>query len=183
MSKKNETAGKTARHGARCAAQSKTTPKKWRTVRRDGRTVDVSPDGRVFYGTAQEVRDAVLMPWRRHWLAESLKVRRMTCRDREYLREVAREVRRDAMQRGWMDAAADKASVAIPAELLIWATAAARAHGQTVEAWTADWLREAVNAEIDEQADRTLPLTRHELAALERIGAERPKNGHRSVCA
>ena len=28
MSKKNETAGKTARHGARCAAQSKTTPKR-----------------------------------------------------------------------------------------------------------------------------------------------------------
>jgi hypothetical protein len=28
MSKTNETAGKTARHGARCAAQSKTTPKR-----------------------------------------------------------------------------------------------------------------------------------------------------------
>ncbi len=172
MSKKNETAGKPAK---KCAA--------WRTVKINGRIAERSPDGRTFYGTAQEVRDAGLMPWRRQWLAESLKVRRMTCPDREYLREVARELRRDAVRRGWMDAAEDRASVAISSELLIWATAAARANGQTVEAWAAAWLNEAVNAELDEQADGTLPLTRHELAALERIGAKRPKNRHRSVCA
>lgn len=172
MSKKNETAGKPAK---RCAA--------WRTVKINGRIAERAHDGRTIYGTAQEVRDAVLMPWRRHWLAESLKVRRMTCRDRDELRETAAAARRNAVCMGWSDAAADRASVAISAELLIWATAAARAHGQTVEAWAAAWLNEAVNAELDEQADGTLPLTRHELAALERIDAKRPKNGHRSVCA
>lgn len=186
MSKKNETAGKTARRGARCAAHSKATPKKWRTVRRDGRTVYESPDGRTIYGTAQEVRDAALMPWRRHWLAEALKVRRMTCRNRDELHGTAAAARRDAVCMGAKDAAADRASVAIPAELLIWAMAAARAHGQTVEEWTCAWLREAVDVELDEQADGTLPLTWHEIAALGRIAEERRQthgNGHRSACA
>ncbi len=176
MSKKNETAGKPAK---KCAA--------WRTVKINGSIAERSPDGRVFYGTAQEVRDAVLMPWRRHWLAESLKVRRMTCRDREYLREVAREVRRDAMQRGWMDAAADRASVTIPAELLILTTAAARFMERPTDAFVREACESFIDATLDivrsETGKRELPLTRHEKAALERIGAERPKNGHRSVCA
>lgn len=187
MSKTKETAGKTARRGARCAAHSKATPKKWRTVRRDGRTVDVSPDGRTIYGTAQEVRDAALMPWRRHWLAETLKVRRMTCPDREYLREVAREARRDAVQRGWMDAAANRASVAIPAELLILTTAAARFMERTTDVFVREACESFIEATLDmvqsETGKRELPLTRHEKAALERIGAERPENGHRSARA
>lgn len=176
MSKKNETAGKPAK---RCAA--------WRTVKINGRIAERSPDGRTFYGTAQEVRDAVLMPWRRQWLAETLKVRRMTCPDREYLREVAREARRDAVQRGWMDAAANRASVAIPAELLILVTAAARFMERPTDAFVREACESFIEATLDmvrhETGKRELPLTRHELAALERIGAKRPKNGYRSVCA
>ena len=187
MCKKNETAGKTARRGARCAAHSKATPKKWRTARRDGRTVDVSPDGRTIYGTAQEVRDAVLMPWRRHWLAEALKIRRMTCRDRDELRGTAAAARRDAMQRGWMDAAADRASVTIPAELLILTTAAARFMERPTDAFVREACEAFIEATLDmvkrETGKRELPLTRHEKAALEQIGAKRPENGHRSARA
>ena len=187
MSETKETAGKTARRGARCAAHRKATPKKWRTARRDGRTVDVSPDGRTIYGTAQEVRDAALMPWRRHWLAEALKIRHMTCRDRDELRETAAAARRDAVRMGATDAAADMASVAIPAELLIRVTAAARFMERPTDVFVREACESFIEATLDmvhgETGKRELPLTRHELDALERIGAERPENGHRGARA
>ena len=85
MSKKNETAGKTANGGgARCAAKHCKTLAagkwpRWKTVSKGGKAVLRSPDGkRFYYGTAQEVRAACLLPWRRQWLAELLKMRRMS---------------------------------------------------------------------------------------------------------
>ena len=149
--------------------------KVWLPNRRDGngRYFHRDPDGRRWYGTAREVRNAILMPWRRDMLANGLRFIRSYAErygtSREELAEWAKSKRRDAIHAGAKDSGG--ASITIPADLLIWTEAAARANGQTVDEWVCAWLREGVNAELDEQPDGKLHFTRHELAALELIAA------------
>ncbi len=180
MSKKNETAGKTARRGARCAARGK-----WRTVRRNGRKADISPDGRVFYGTAAEVRGADMMPWKRDSLAAHITMLRRyaypDAADRADLLDAVSEARRAAVREASGDAGAFALAM-IPPDLLMEARAAARVYGEAEGNFIAKWVREMVECARGVTGGE-LPLTRHEKAALARIGAERPKNGHRSVCA
>ena len=48
----------------------------WKSIKKDGRPALRSPDGRIYYGTPAEVREASLMPWHRKALAESLKLQK-----------------------------------------------------------------------------------------------------------
>lgn len=185
MSKTKETAGKTARRGARCAAHSKATPKKWRTARRDGRTVDVSPDGRTVYGTAQEVRDADMMPWKRDSLAARITILRRyaypDAADRADLLDAVAEARRAAVREASGDAGAFALAM-IPPDLLMEARAAARVYGEAEGNFIAKWVREMVECARGVTGGE-LPLTRHEKAALARIARKAPENGARGVCA
>ncbi|MCR5414415.1 MAG: hypothetical protein K6F50_06780 [Kiritimatiellae bacterium] len=159
MNRHTATAGKTANS---CA--------KWRTAKRGGRTVAIAPDGRAYYGTAAEVRGARLMPWRRDWLAQSLTALRRAYdrpEEREALRLAVADSRRYALRMGWSEADTNRASVAISAELLILAQAAAKACGQSMTEWAEGWLRMSVNAARREPDGLT--LTKHEQAALAAI--------------
>lgn len=51
-------------------------PGRWRETKRNGVPCLISPNGRVFYGTAAEVREAALTPTARRRLAEMLRSER-----------------------------------------------------------------------------------------------------------
>ena len=78
MDRKSTTAGKTAKKtngGAKGAAKGNGY---WRETRRKGERVLVAPDGRIYHGTAQEVREAAMTPNRRGALAQSIEWARHT---------------------------------------------------------------------------------------------------------
>jgi len=171
------------RDGARCAmpkANTATKRGRWRETRRKGVPCLVSPDGRVYYGTAQEVRDAALTPTRRHMLAQELywsrdmsSVFRMSPDDR---RAYYAAKRRDAMHYGALDARANSANIPCTEREHILINAGARLVKGSFE----DYARELIQSEIEalldvaenETGKREIPLTRHERAALERIEAQ-----------
>ena len=148
-----KTAGKTATKtngGAQGAAKGNGY---WRETRRKGERVLVAPDGRIFHGTAQEVREAAMTPHRRGALAQSIEWARHTA-DKfgftpEERREYVREKRREALRRNDSDAV-DAYPAHMKPELGIVAEAAARYMGQTVDAFIADAVDAAVRAAIDE---------------------------------
>ena len=184
MNRKSTTAGKTATKtngGAQGAAKGNGY---WRETRRQGERVLVAPDGRIFHGTAQEVRDAAMTPHRRGALAQHIEWARRTADHFGYTpderREYVREKRREALRRNDSDAV-DAYQAHMNPELGVVAEAAARYMGQTVEAFIADAVDAAVRAAIDE-AERDagepgsgLRLTRHERAALDRIKRDKPR--------
>ena len=184
MKTSKKTAGKTATKtngGAQGAAKGNGY---WRETRCKGERVLIDPAGRIFHGTAQEVREAALTPERRDELAQSIEWARHTADKFGYTPEQRREYicekRREELRRN------DYWTVApyhahIKQELGIVAEAAARYMGQTVEAFIADALFAAIRGTMD-IAERDagepgvgLPITRHERAALDRIMATRPQ--------
>ena len=184
MKTSRKTAGKTATKtngGAQGAAKGNG---KWRETRRKGERVLIDPAGRIFHGTAREVREAALTPERRDALAQSIEWARHTADKFGYTpeqrREYIREKRREELRRN------DYWTVApyhahIKQELGIVAEAAARYMGQTVEAFIADALFAAIRGTMD-IAERDagepgvgLPVTRHERAALDRIKRDKAR--------
>lgn len=163
------------------AANAKPTkPGRWRNTRRNGVPCLMSPDGRIYYGTAQEVRNAALTPTRRHMLAQDLywardtaEVFRMSPDER---RAYYAAKRMDAIQYGAFDCAANAASIPMTEREYILIKAGAR----LVRGSSEDYARELIQSEIESLLDvaenktgrREIPLTRHERAALERIEAQ-----------
>ena len=153
----------------------------WLPNRRDGsgRYFHRAPDGRRFYGTAQEVREAALMPWRRKMLADSLRFIRSYAEGHDVTREElaawAMEKRRDAIHAGAYDANA-KQSIQVDAETMILLEAGSRLVRGDGESF-GDYIAVVFQGVIDSLLDvaesvtgkREIPLTRHERAALERI--------------
>ena len=148
----------------------------WKTITKDGHAALRSPDGRIYYGTPREISECALMPWRRDALAKSQKLARHMAAKGTYtlkeLREVCAENRREAVRRGYHDAA-DGACVTIPADVFVKLCAGARLVRDTFD----DFLVELFNTELvalldvaeAETGRREIPLTRHERAALERL--------------
>ena len=157
---------------------------KWRETRRKGERVLIDPAGRIFHGTAQEVREAALTPERRDELAQSIEWARHTADKFGYTpeqrREYIREKRREALRRNdyWT---VQPHHAHIKQELGIVAEAAARYMGQTLEAFITDAVDAAIRGTIDvAELDAGkpgvgLPLTRHERAALDRIKRDKAR--------
>lgn len=183
MSKQNKTAGKTAKRngGAQGAAKGKGM---WRVTTRKGERVLIDPAGRVFHGTAQEVREAALTPERRDALAQSIVWARHTADKFGYTpeqrREYIREKRREELRRNdfWT---VQPHYAHIKPELGIVAEAAARYMGQTVEAFIADAVDAAIRGTIDlveldaGKPGVGLPISRQERAALDRIKRDKAR--------
>lgn len=173
MSNKGKTAGKTAK--------KKSTNRAWRTTTRKGERVLIDPAGHIYRGTAREVRDAGLMPFRRGSLAQSLRLVRLLRRkgvvDSAEYRAMCEDYRRDAIEYGTADFTM-KHDVPISAEMLVLLTAGARlvaGEGETVEDYFTGLFRSELDALLDVAQDETgkreIPLTSHERAALVRIQA------------
>lgn len=161
MRQTKETAGKTAKG-------------KWRETTRKGKKVIIDPDGRIYHGTPEEVRDAVLVPWRRSALAESLRfalyLRRSGIIDAAEFSEMCADRRSNIM----FGAHNESASVSIPADVFLQLQAGARLVGfDSIDDYFADLWRGALEIILDlaqtETGKREIPLTRHEQSALERI--------------
>jgi hypothetical protein len=156
----------------------------WRKTRRNGERVLIAPDGRIFHGTAQEVRDAAMTPHRRGALAQHIEWTRHTADlygyTPEQTAEAVREDRREALMRNDADAV-DAYHAYMKPELGIVAEAAARYMGQTIKAFIADAVDAAVRGTIDlveldaGKPGVGLPLTRHERAALDRIKRDKAR--------
>lgn len=170
--------------GARCAmpkANTATKRGRWRETRRKGVPCLVSPDGRVYYGTAQEVRDAALTPTRRHMLAQELSwsrdmssVVRMSPDDR---RAYYAAKRLEAILYGAADAKANSAHIPCTERDYLLLNAGMRLVGyDSFPDFVAECVRGEIEALLDvaenETGKREIPLTRHERAALERIEAQ-----------
>ena len=185
MMQRQKAAGKTAiRKGcAGCAAsdvrKSNVCARRpmWKSCRVGGRAALRSPDGRCYYGTSAEVREAALTPWRRDTLAESLRiVLRTVGGSREDRAEAVREVRREAI----MASATDRvtgchSSVCIEDADRIFLAAGARLAGfDSFDDFIRDLIRSEREALVDialkETGKAEMPFTRHERAALARLG-------------
>lgn len=187
MKENGKTAGKTATNnngGAQGAANTTKATGTWRTTTRKGERVLIDPDGHIYHGTAQEVREAALTPGQRDELAQSIEWARHTADKFGYTpeqrREYIREKRHEALR--WNDYwTVQPYHAHIKQELGIVAEAAARYMGQTVEAFIADAVDAAIRGTIDVaeldagEPGVGLPLTRHERAALDRIKRDKAR--------
>lgn len=181
MNKKNTNGRKATSTAATSAAKknhtSTTGAKKtgwWREVtQKDGRVL-IAPDGKVYHGTRQEIRDAGLTPDARRSLAEKITTSRH-CRDEfhaddpGYLSEVTAAHRRDAIHFGLLlpDVRSNH-GFSIREEVEI--EAAARSMGMTFS----EFCRDAIQAALDaakNAAGGEIPLTRYERKALKREAA------------
>lgn len=149
----------------------------WKHCRVGGSAALRSPDGRCYYGTSAEVREAALTPWRRDALAESLRiVLRSAVGSREDRAEDVREARREAI----MASATDRVTGCQPSVRLkdadrIFLGAGARLLG--FDSFD-EYIRRLVESEKESLAEFALnnigkagmPFTRHERAALARLG-------------
>lgn len=184
------TAGKTATNtngGAQGAADLEKIAQgkwaRWRKITRKGERVLVDPDGRIYHGTAQEVREAALMPKRRRALAQDIKFLRYFSAQsnytpeerREWLRDSVREARRDEIRAGHFDAHAET-NIPISNELYLQLCAGARlvmGDGETIEDYFAELFRCEIEALRDvaqsETGRREIPLNRYERAAIDRL--------------
>ena len=153
----------------KCLSAAKTAEGRWRTVRRKGgQGVLLAPDGREFEGTEGEVRAAAMTPERRRMLADAIRVVRLTTKpgtaDR---RRLAASLRRYAILGTETDAALGLGrDVPLPAGMLVLAEAAARATGQTLAEFVAEWVASGIEAARESGG---VPLTRNERAALDRL--------------
>lgn len=181
------TAGKTAEKSGGAGASAELAKiaagksPRWRKATRKGERVLIDPDGRVYHGTAQEVREAALMPKRRRALAQDIKFARYFSAQsnseerREWLREYVRETRRDAIHAGHFDAHAET-NIPISNELYLQLCAGARLvmdDGETIEDFFAELFRCEIEALLDvaqsETGRREIPLNRYERAAIDRL--------------
>ena len=163
MSKKNETARTDARTAGK-TAKSDTKPRRvWRKRTINGVLTLFSPDGRKFYGTPREVRDAALYPWQRKSLAASIRnVRVDFADDRDCLNEACREARMDAIRERSMYAlCGDREN-----DRRIIVAACARLTGEKEDEFRNNWVDAGIEAIIDAVENYDLPMTRHERAAL-----------------
>lgn len=121
----------------------------WRNTRYKGSPVVVTPEGLVFFGTAQEVRDLCLSPWARNRLASSLKIWRLVhCGDFGKMKAAAADARREVI---WLSRCIDKEmSISIPASVYVRMVASARYRGETVKEWFERWMEAAFEVEIDD---------------------------------
>ena len=165
-------AGETANGGARGLANG---GKLWRTVTTKNGKMLKSPDGRLYYGTAQEARDAALTPRERDALAVRLKFNR-SLRDRgafnaDELAAYCMESRRDAIMWGEADEKTGE-YIAIPTDTYIRLRAGARLVSDDFDAFIKDMFESQITALLDiAQSDtgkREIPLTRYERSALAR---------------
>ena len=156
---------------------------RWRKATRKGERVLIDPDGRIYHGTAQEVREAALMPERRSALAQSIKFARYVSARFNYTpeerREYVRETRRDAIHAGHFDAHAGT-NIPMSYELYLQLCAGARlvmGDGETIEDFFAELFRCEIEALLDvaqsETGRREIPLNRYERAALDRLRSHR----------
>ena len=155
------------------------TEKRWRTVvrRAEGRIVLRSPDGREWLGTAREVREAAMTPWRRRELADGLRTVRLTTEPRTDERSwIAVERRQRSIRETEVDAKMGATRPAyLPAALAITAEAAARSAKLDFDAFVERAVEEAIIRETKDAAERGidgLEYTRHEQAALGRLGRQ-----------
>jgi len=153
--------------------------RRWHTFVRkaDGKAVLRAPDGREYEGTVAEVRAEGMAPWRRRMLADEIGVAwRITKPGSEERAWIVAERRRDAIRYAAFDKINGFTAARLPSSLAILAEAAARFMGQDFD----EFVAEAVEAQIQgtrdvcrqETGTYDLPLTRHERAALERLGGE-----------
>ena len=151
----------------------------WHETTRKGERVLIDPAGRIYHGTAQEVRGAALTPWRRKSLAQSLQaahyLRRSDAIDMAEFCEMCADRRRHAIMGGAHD---ESKSIRIPADVFIRLCAGARLVGfDSMADYFADLWSEEIRALTDIAENvtgkRDIPLTRRERAALDRLRAER----------
>ena len=155
---------------------------KWRETRRKGERVLIDPAGRIYHGTAAEVRDAAMTPRNRKWLAQRLEWARHTADKFGYTpderREYFREKRREAIKTSCQFESFGE-DISVPVDVYILLKAGARlvlADGETVNDFFADVFDAALVGLLDKAAEvtgkREIPLTRYERAALDRIKRE-----------
>ena len=146
---------------------------RWRMIRgKGGRIVLRSPDGRLYSGTADEVRSSALTPERRRSLAEDLRVDWLTTEPGSAERRSCIEShRRDAIMWTYGESFVGIGGcVRLPAALAVKAEAAARALGLTLEEMVVR-AAEAATAEVARTNGGEVPLTRQERAAVRRLEA------------
>lgn len=179
MKANRKTAGKTATNngGAQGAATSRKA-ETWHRTTRKGVQMLVSPEGRNYYGTAQEVRDAALSPFRRkslaqdlYWARDTAEVFEMTPAER---RAYYAEKRMDAIQYGAFDYRNTPSPIAMTERDRILIEAGARFVGfDSFDKYAADLVRKEIESFLDyaqtETGKREIPLTRYERAALARM--------------
>lgn len=148
----------------------------WRDTKRGGVEVTISPEGTVFYGTAQEVTAARLMPHKRHSLAQRLYVARLAFgvnrKERDIYIEEVRRIRREVIREG--STAHDSVAVRLggwhgvcDAREMIDLQAAARSVGKS----ETDFVRMCVMAAVNDARANGLRYTRHERRAAEALDA------------
>ena len=155
---------------------------RWRTTTRKGERVLIDPNGHIYHGTAQEIRDEALTPTSRRSLANSIEfVRSMAehfTHTPEERREYVREKRRDAIEKEHCFSYLQE-TINVPADVYILLHAGARLLFDNFDAYLADFLHRELESLLDiaerETGKREIPLTRYERAALERIRATRPQ--------
>ena len=148
----------------------------WRKATRKGERVLIDPAGNVYHGTAQEIREAALVPYRRKMLADSIKFARYIAAQFDYTpeerREYVREKRRDAISAGHFDAHTGT-NIPIANDVYILLCAGARLVRDNFDEYLAELFRSELDALLDVAEDvtgkREIPLTRYEKAALDRL--------------
>lgn len=170
--KQKTTAGKTATNTTKGNGS-------WRKTTRNGKRVLISPDGRIYHGTAQEVRDAALSPQLRKNLAQSLRLH-LYCRNHgtfstSEMRAYCAESRRETISLLNWGILGIGTSVRLSEATYIKIKAGARLVADDFDKYIEDIFENAIGALLDIAAETTgrreLPLTRHERAALDRIRA------------
>ena len=135
------------------------------------------PDGRLYYGTAEEIRNAALMPRGRRALAESLcvlrRVRDCGGLDVDEFRMACAASRRDAIFARELDR--DGVAIRIPAAVFLQLFAGSRLVSDTFDGYVEDLCRADIGMLKDiaeqETGKREIPMTRHEKAAMARLVA------------
>lgn len=149
----------------------------WRTVQTARGKALRSPDGKLYYGTRQEVRDAALFPVRRDMLANALSTERYlrdhgTWTQEQYFESCA-ECRRDAIQSG-VAAWKHGTCATIPNGVFVLLMAGARLVGRTEDEFFDELWEEEITAFLElaevQTGKREIPLTRYERAALTASG-------------
>lgn len=145
----------------------------WHNTRRKGLPVIISPTGAAYYGTAREVRDNALYPFRRESLATTISLFHTMFLQgtigREKLREIIADRRRQAIMNSIIDRKETYGDIHENTRVKI--SAAARVLGITPDEFIKRAIEEAIAfAKHDNRG--TLPYTRYELAALKAAGVQ-----------
>ena len=163
---------------AGCVKDSK--PARWRDTTRKGVRVSVSPDGRIYYGTAQEVRNAALSPSRRNSLACGIRWKLYVAKRCDFTprerREAIMEERRDAIKQCDSDARMVAWYVPMSERDYIMLNAGARLLGLSKEEYWAEVIESQkaalLNVAQRVTGKREIPMNRYERAALARLAQE-----------